>query len=163
MRPIRSIDLQHIAVYVALCLVSVVAHAQDSLLINGGNPMGTVTAGYFGLQWGEEAEEGGTWRLERSADPAFDNALVVYDGPDHGTFESGLSDGTYYYRLIRQGRIGPTYSVNVTHHSLNRAFLFLGTGAVVFLALLFVLLRADRALRRGGMANDPSSNKRGGD
>lgn len=81
--------------------------------------------------------------MERDNDPTFANPLVVYHGPDHGTFESGLPDGVYHYRLERAGAVGPVYTVEVRHHSLDRAFLFLGTGATVFLVLLFILIRAD--------------------
>lgn len=137
-----------------------VASAQDALKINDGESMGTVTAGYFGLQWGENAEEGGVWKLERARSESFESPIVIYNGPDHGTFESGLSNGTYYYRLIREGQTGPVYRVDVRHHSLNRAILFLGTGAIVFLALLFVLLRADRASAESGTPVASSTSKR---
>ena len=90
--------------------------------------------------------------MERDTDPAFADPLVVYHGPDHSTFESGLPDGVYHYRLIRRGQTGPVYTVEVRHHSLERAFLFLGTGAIVFLVLLFILIRADRRSRAGHAA-----------
>ena len=130
--------------------------AQDALKINEGESVGVANAGYFGLRWGEDAEEAGVWRLERDNMPSFESAVVVYEGPDHGTFESGLPDGIYYYRLIREGRTGPVYTVEVQHHSLSRAFLFLGIGAIVFLALLFVLIRALRRDRVSEEATIPT-------
>lgn len=150
--------IPHIVLILALGLTTVKAQAQDSLSINDGESIGVATAGYFGLRWGEEASEGGTWRLERDNDPAFPNPFLVYDGPDHGTFESGLPDGVYHYRLVRAGRTGPVYTVEVRHHSLDRAFLFLGTGAIVFLVLLFILIRADRS---SGSAHDAGMRSRG--
>lgn len=143
--PIRKVLFVHIIVLVVLFLTSFSARAQVALQINEGESVGTATAGYFGLRWGDEAQEGGTWRLERDDTPAFTDPLIVYEGPDHGTFESGLPDGAYHYRLIRNGQTGPVYRVEVRHHSLERAFLFLGTGAIVFLVLSFVLVRADRS------------------
>lgn len=95
------------------------------------------------------------FEVQESSDEMFSSPTPVYKGPDLATFLSGRSDGNYYYRVrtVEPGAPGPWSSVHrveVNHHSLARAFLFLSVGAIVFLATIFVIVRGDRETRING-------------
>ena len=71
---------------------------------------------------------------------------------DSATVISGRSNGVWHYRVraLSKGQVTPwseAVRVEVTHHSLNRAGLFLLTGAIVFFALAWVIIRADQSER----------------
>jgi len=73
---------------------------------------------------------------------------TIYQGPDRARAMSGLRDGEYRFRLqsaVTQNW-SPSLSVNVTHHSLERAFALFGIGGVVFLALIIILAAGQRRL-----------------
>ena len=133
------------------------ASAQGDLRINAGRDISPATAGYFGLEWEAAPENDTPFLLERSASPSFAEATRIYEGPDLGTFESGLPDGTYYYRLSGGKQEGPVYAVTVKHHSLTRAYLFLGIGAFVFGVLMAILLIGHRKTAAESGAADPLS------
>lgn len=119
------------------------------------------TAGYFTLEWtaGESNGEPPArveWVLERAADERFENPRVAYTGFDTSSTRSGLADGVYYYRVRRSGRSpaihSPVVAVRVEHHSLARAFAFLGTGLLVFMCSLAVILLGVREERKAAGA-----------
>lgn len=107
------------------------------------------TAGYYQLRW--EAGDVET-RLVEATDPSFDNARIIYAGPDTARLMSGKPDGDYYYRLESAGANGPprgaavsnTLKVTVAHHSTTRAFSFFTLGAAVFAATLGLIILGGR-------------------
>jgi hypothetical protein len=129
--------------------VSPVAAANTSLQLQTDTDV--ATAGYFRLQW--EAGDTPT-RLVESIEPAFETAVVVYEGPDTARLISGKSDGDYFYRLekasahntpgSRRDVVSNTLQVSVRHHSLVRAFTFFAIGAAVFAATLALVLFGGR-------------------
>ena len=113
------------------------------------------TAGHFQLSWSDSEAE--SFELQRAAGPEFRDPVTVYHGPDLATVRSGMSDGTYYYRIRAiDGGPGPwsePLKVVVAHHPLSRAFAFFTVGGIVFLATLVLIiagaLKERRELRHG--------------
>lgn len=87
--------------------------------------------------------------LQEATRQDFAGARTLYRGPDGATVVSGRLDGTYFYRVRREG---DTWSapvlVTVAHHGLGKAFAFLATGAVVFLATVVLILAGHHRHRR---------------
>ncbi len=111
------------------------------------------TAGYFSLSWRlsrDASADHVDFELQESATASFDDARVVYTGPDLATTFTGRSDGTYYFRLREvdvdgRNQWSEVVTVQVKHHPLQRAVIFFALGALVFLATLALVLRgADR-------------------
>ena len=98
------------------------------------------SAGYYRLSWDWREPEKLQFQLQESRNGDFSRAETVYQGPDRATLLSGRRDGDYYYRVRLQPQQGApgawseVVKVSVEHHSLARAFLYFGIGAVVFLA-----------------------------
>lgn len=94
------------------------------------------TAGYFQLSWGEKLPQGSI--LQQSLSPDFAGAREWQVAGSESFAMSGLSDGEYFYRLQGATEQGwsNTVTVKVQHHSLGKAWLFFGVGAVLFLYLL---------------------------
>ena len=101
--------------------------------------------------------------LQRATKKDFSGARTFYRGPDRATYISGLSDGTYYYRIreIRPDGLSsmwsPPVEVIVEHHSLNLAFTLFGIGAVVFVMTVFVVVRGETS----SATSAPTSATRG--
>jgi hypothetical protein len=113
-------------------------------------------SGHVQLEWGTEeaASETLLFELQRSETPTFANPVTLYQGPDTGTFLSGLSDGDYYFRLRAQTVEGNARSawssplrVTVQHHAMALAMGLFALGGVVFLSTVTVLIQGDRAMR----------------
>ncbi len=108
------------------------------------------TAGFYTLRWDIDLNEAQpiTFEVQESPSESFESTRIVYAGPDRATTLSGKSDGAYYYRVralstddAPASSWSPAYHVEVAHHALPRALLFLGLGAVVFLTTLVTILR----------------------
>jgi hypothetical protein len=107
----------------------------------------TATAGYYQISWESDYKE---VELQEALDPNFSEATTTYTGSDRASLFSGKSNATYYYRI--RG-INPSETsdwsepvvVKVAHHPLNRAFFFLTLGFLIFIALVFVVLRGVRS------------------
>ncbi|QKT03766.1 fibronectin type III domain-containing protein [Ectothiorhodospiraceae bacterium 2226] len=108
-------------------------------------------AGYYRLDWsGAVAGAGARFVLQRAADATFAEAQTVYRGLDSARVQSGVPDGTYYYRVRVEGPegAGPWSAprrVEVAHHPLPRALGFLGVGLLVFLMTLGLIVSGARA------------------
>jgi hypothetical protein len=106
------------------------------------------TAGFYRLSWepGDERIE-----LQEATEPGFIHPATAYTGPDRATVISGKPDGTWFYRIRAldsqgAGAWSAPLAVTVAHHSLARAFLFLGLGVTVFIATVLMIVRGpDRA------------------
>lgn len=104
------------------------------------------TDGFYLLKWANiSSGEKGEYLIEESISPSFIEPVVVYRGPDTATSISGKRDGVYYYRLSvyksdKPVHTSKTITVEVSHHSLDRALRFMAVGAVVFLATSFMIL-----------------------
>jgi len=103
------------------------------------------TAGFFTLTW--SADSATRFEIQEAGNRDFSDARRRYLGSDQATTVTGKRDGTYYYRarvVAATGQPGTwcePVAVRVAHHSLERAWLFFGIGAVVFIASLIVILR----------------------
>ncbi|MEJ2457210.1 MAG: hypothetical protein P8Y58_03300 [Novosphingobium sp.] len=70
---------------------------------------------------------------------------VLYSGPNHSLFVSGLANGRYSLRLTdTAGRSSAPLLLTVAHQSLSRALILVALGALVFLATLAVIIRGAR-------------------
>lgn len=97
------------------------------------------TAGYYVLNWTNEDDK--RFVLEESTDPGFTSTERWELSEVSAITQTGLGDGTYYYRIREVG--GPwsqTLSVTVEHHPLGRAFLFFSLGLLLFAALGLTLI-----------------------
>lgn len=109
----------------------------------------TATAGYYQLAWSlpDAPAETNYLLVEIIGNDDDKNGQEIYYGPDLATVVSGKPDGTYHYivRAIdtRQTVIALSKQVEVVvaHHPLSRAAAFFILGAVVFIAILVVVLR----------------------
>ena len=108
------------------------------------------TAGFFQLTWsGPEAAE---YELVEAGSADFAPATVRYRGPDLATVVSGKPDGDYHYRIRAWVDGTPSawsedVQVSVQHHPLARALTVLALGALVFAAILVVILRGEARTR----------------
>ena len=101
------------------------------------------TAGFYrlSLEVGAERVE-----LQEATEPGFASPATAYTGPDRATVISGKPSGTWFYRIraldgLRVGPWSEPLTVTVAHHSLARAFLFLGLGITVFISTVLMVVR----------------------
>ena len=76
----------------------------------------------------------------------FHDSQPVFRGTDTSAFVTGLSDGTYYFRLQSETEtIQPDIlTLTVAHRSLTESLALFCIGAIVFLASVLVILRGVR-------------------
>lgn len=116
-------------------------------------PRGSDTGAYR-IAWKLGGEPG----AETAAAPRFrleENGVQLYEGPHQATSVSGRPRGEYAYRVavLRTGSEEPTWSdactVGVTPPSMALALSLFGTGLVVFIATVVLVVLGHRAHRRG--------------
>jgi hypothetical protein len=96
--------------------------------------------GYFQLKW--KSGENGQFVLQQDTTSLFTSPKTLYSGPDTARTVSGLLNGEYYYRVrAAEGEWSEPLMVTVEHYKLSTAFIFLGLGAVVFLATATLIIR----------------------
>lgn len=106
--------------------------AEEALTSEAGNAL---------LEWTGDGEI----ILEIAEGPHFADARELYRGTNRSMFVSGLEDGAYVFRLRDDdGRVSQTLALTVRHQSLGRALLLAAVGALVFLAVVAVILRGVR-------------------
>jgi hypothetical protein len=101
--------------------------------------------GSYTLSWSAT----GDVDLQEARRADFSDAQTLYRGPDQATVVSGRLNGTYHYRLLRNGKPwGRVVRVEVAHHSLGEATAFLAAGAIVFVATVILILHGHRRHRQ---------------
>lgn len=142
------------------------ANLDPNLTINKGEPI-LSRAGYFHLEWGgagtASSEEKLDYILEESLSSDFSTRKILFHGGDTASTISGKPDGAYYYRICRvrsdlpadqvpteadADKCGPILRAEVRHHSLIRAFSFLGAGFIVFLSTALLIILGGRHIER---------------
>ena len=99
--------------------------------------------GYVTLKWNKVAEA----ETYRVIGP---DAELVYEGHLNQAFLSGLSDGTFEYRVQAVSSAGSTIATSsptkviVAHWSLRQAFGLFGIGLIVMLSVVVVLICGSR-------------------
>lgn len=111
-------------------------------------------SGYMSIKWEGTGDYVGAYQLEQGTDPNFQEAKIIYEGPDRASFVSGLPDGKYYFRVRaiegnKISRWSPVVVLVVKHHSLAMAFGLATVGIVVFLLTVAVVVK--------GIYNDKKS------
>jgi len=101
------------------------------------------SAGFFRLSWETDAKR---VELQVDSSPDFQDPTTAYLGPDRATVISGKPDGTLYYRIRALGNpsSGPwsePVMVEIRHHSLARALMFLSLGILVFSITVIAIVR----------------------
>jgi len=104
------------------------------------------TAGFFRLHWETQAKH---VELQVATSPQFEAPTTAYIGPDRATVISGKPNGTLYYRVRALDSQHPnpwseSVIVEVRHHSLPRALMFLSLGVLVFLITVTMIIRGTR-------------------
>ena len=98
------------------------------------------------MSWSAQDASPRQYELQQAFDETFSDPHVVYLGPDKATVISGLPNDRYFYRVraTDQGDWSERVQVDVKHHSLTRAISFFTLGAVMFIALMVVLVSGAR-------------------
>ncbi|MEJ2143061.1 MAG: hypothetical protein P8Y24_12045 [Gammaproteobacteria bacterium] len=105
------------------------------------------TAGYYQLSWSGDTD---IFQLQESMASDFNNYKVIYEGKDLARVVSGKPDGDYYYRIkvtannSPQAQVSNVVKVTVSHHPLQTAILFFLAGAIVFIAILVLILKGNK-------------------
>lgn len=112
--------------------------------------------GHVTLAWTAVAREA-SYELQQADDPAFENAVTRYKGPDLAFFTSGLPEGSHYFRVratVEDGRHpgwSPVMEVQVHYPSRERVLVLLSVGGLLFLVLVGVVIIGHRRhLQTGG-------------
>ena len=96
--------------------------------------------GYVSLNWSNPDHQ--KIELQQANSPDFENAQTLYEGKNKSLFVSGLRDGTYYFRLCdQQGTWSAPVKLHVKHHAIEKAWALFALGALVFLSIIFVIIR----------------------
>ncbi|PTN12866.1 hypothetical protein C8R11_102142 [Nitrosomonas aestuarii] len=97
-------------------------------------------AGYVLLNWNNQKRI--PVELQQGSKHTFEQATTLYRGSNSSLMLSGLPNGTYYYRIRSQtGTWSDKITLNVTHHSLIKAWLLFVIGAFVFFSIVWVIIR----------------------
>lgn len=117
---------------VTFWMPSVSAFSADLDLADDG-----LSAGYATLTWQEV--DGKIFELKENTTAGW---RTIYSGEDRATTLSGLKNGTYEFALWVDGaQRGEPLALTVKHHPLSRAWIFFGIGALMFVALVSLLMR----------------------
>ena len=139
--PERNLPIK-ILVSIGLLFISTI---QFSFALQLSSDSQVATAGYYQLTWSGEAN---VFQLQESTTSDFKSFRVIYEGKDLARVISGKPDGDYFYRLARTDKnsspVSNTVKVIVSHHPLKNALLFFLAGAIVFVAILFLILKGKR-------------------
>ena len=113
---------------------------QAELILFTHNKVIENDAGYMLLSWKNPLRI--PVELQQASHSTFVNATTVYRGKNSSIMLSGLSDGTYYYRIRAQGSLwSDTVTLHVSHHALVKAWLLFILGACVFSGIVWVIIR----------------------
>lgn len=107
------------------------------------------TAGYFQLSWSGEAAQ---FQLQESTSRDFTSYKVIYKGKDLARVISGKADGEYFYRISdneNTALVSNVIKVTIAHHPLGTAIAFFIAGGIVFIAILFLILKGNKQTRHG--------------
>ncbi|TYC86083.1 hypothetical protein [Novosphingobium sp. BW1] len=88
--------------------------------------------------------------VHQASTPAMSAARTIFEGTGTRLFVSGLPDGNYYFTIADAApgaAPSPPLHLAVTHQSLSRALWLTALGALVFAAIVFVILRGARRER----------------
>lgn len=89
------------------------------------------SSGYLKLEWTGSAQL--KTEVQQSETLDFYDAKLIYAGRDKARVISGLTVGTYYYRVrVAEGSWSDILTVKVEHQSLGLALGFFAIGALVF-------------------------------
>lgn len=137
--PVRN---SYTKLLVSICLLFF-STIQYSNALQLSSDTSVATAGYYQLIWYGKSE---VFQLQESTTSDFKLFKVIYKGKDLARTISGKSDGDYFYRLVdeQSSQISNTVKVEVSHHSLEHAILFFIAGAIVFISILFLILKGNR-------------------
>lgn len=104
------------------------------------------TAGFFRLSWKTTAKR---VELQEANSLSFSHPKTLYTGPDSNSVISGKSNGSWYYRVRaldpQIGAWSDPVTVLVAHHDLSRALMFLSLGIIVFVGIVVLIVRGERA------------------
>lgn len=139
----------------AVLMCTSLVHASGTLQLHSDTTH--ATAGYYQLTWSWSGAQDDVIYSLREYFPAAKNheGREIYHGPDLASVISGKTNGTYRYIVHALSASGERLAqsnaiqVNVTHHSLMRAWLVFALGAVVFITILAVIKRESAKLNRG--------------
>ncbi|MBX2813758.1 MAG: hypothetical protein KTR25_18215 [Myxococcales bacterium] len=106
------------------------------------------------LLW-SSAEPSARYQVEIAAPRSEDGYQLWYEGTATESFVSGLSDGTARFRVRQVSSSDPQKTgwgpwsaileVEIAHHSMGKALLLLGLGALVFVSIVaYVIMSALR-------------------
>lgn len=145
--PLYARKVLYTPVYLLLFLCTSFTYAGSRLELTTDTV--SATAGYYHLAWfwSDATTETNYVLVETSHAGDNGGGREIYYGPDLATVISGKPDGSYHYlvRAIDPKQVivaeSEQVEVVVAHHSLHRAFAFFILGAVVFVAILIVILR----------------------
>ena len=120
--------------------------SQDIQALELNSDSTIATAGYYQLNWSGNAE---TFQLQESSTSDFNAYKVIYEGKDLARVISGKPDGDYYYRVKTSTSdsapgVSNVVEVTVAHHPLQNAILFFLAGAIVFIAILVLILKGNK-------------------
>ncbi|WMJ74476.1 fibronectin type III domain-containing protein [Cytophagaceae bacterium ABcell3] len=107
--------------------------------------------GHIRISWEAQKAENSEFQfeLQRSEKEDFSDATIIYKGPETATFTSGLSNGTYFFRIRTNNNNNTSQwsepmQLIVEHHSLNKALWLAALGATVVLATVAVIVTGNR-------------------
>ena len=151
--PLYSRKVQHATLGLVLLLCATIVQAAPKITLHSNTVL--ATAGYYQLIWSwPNAPADINYILEEIASTKTSkNSRDVYYGPDLASVISGKPNGTYQYLV---SAIGPNQrivaqsnplEVVVAHHSMIRAIFIFMLGALVFIAILVVVLRESARTR----------------
>jgi hypothetical protein len=79
--------------------------------------------------------------LQESTDLEFSNPVNAYISNINSSTQTGLDNGTYYYRVKNNyDEWSNIVRVTVKHHSLDKAFLFFTSGFCLFICIVTSLI-----------------------
>ncbi len=109
-----------------------------------GNLNPVSDTGFYALNW-KPISQTNIVELQQSQTPDFKAAKTLYKGYNDGFFLSGLQNGAYYYRInVNNGAWSDTLMLKVEHHSLRKAWFLFILGAVVFVSIVWVIIRGEQ-------------------
>jgi hypothetical protein len=135
-------------VFVSACLAATFCYLPSlhAASIELSSDSEIASAGYYQLSWTTGTKQ--DYQLQESASEDFQSYKTIYQGPDQASVISGKPDGVYYYRIVGMDSQPPvssnTLKVSVAHHPLVNAFVFFTAGAMVFVAILFLIIKGSR-------------------